>query len=261
MLLTIDVGNTNVVFALFRGKTLQHVWRCKTDPGKTADEYRAWLYQLFSETGISFSDISCSIVSSVVPDINFNLRELSRKTFGCEPLFVSSALFSGHLSIKTSKPEEVGADRLVNSLAVLRHYRTPAVIIDFGTATTFDVVDSSGAYLGGVIAPGVNLSMAALHQAAAKLPKISIKKPQHVIGHDTVSAMESGVYWGYVGMIEGILTRLTDEMGVKPFIIATGGLAGLYADAVPAIETVDKELTLKGLLYIHEITQERTSTA
>jgi len=250
MLLAIDAGNTNIVFAVYDGEKQKHVWRCQTNSGRTADEYGAWLFQLFTQENIQFAQITDAVLCSVVPDANFHLVQLCRKMFRCEPLVVSHETVD--LKISLDKPAEVGADRLVNAVAVLAFYKAPAVVIDFGTATTFDVVDASGAYLGGVIAPGVNLSMSALHQAAAKLPKIGIKKTQSVIGTDTVSAMQSGVYWGYVSMIEGMLRRIETELGVKPLVLATGGLADLFGDTVPVIEKVDKDLTLKGLLHIYK---------
>ncbi len=250
MLLTIDAGNTNVVFALYDGERQAGVWRCQTNSGRTADEYAAWLFQLFARDGIRADDISDAVLCSVVPDANFHLTQLCRKTFRCEPLMISHETVD--LRVKLDKPAEVGADRLVNAVAVLAFYKAPAVVIDFGTATTFDVIDSDGAYIGGVIAPGVNLSMEALHSAAAKLPKVGIKKTQSVIGGDTVSAMQSGVYWGYVGMIEGTLRRIEAEMGVKPLVIATGGLADLFGDTVPVIDKVDRDLTLRGLLHIYQ---------
>lgn len=255
MLLAIDAGNTNVVFAVYDGETAKHVWRCKTDSGRTADEYASWLYQLFTQAGLQFGQITDAVIASVVPDANFNLIRFCRQTFDCDPLMVSHETVS--LKINLDKPAEIGADRLVNAIAVLAHYQAPAVVIDFGTATTFDVIGPDGAYMGGVIAPGVNLSIEALHMAAAKLPKIDIQKPQSVIGMDTVSAMRSGVYWGYVGMIEGTLKRITDELGVKPVVIATGGLADLFADTVPAIEKVDKDLTLRGLLHIYQSSKKQ----
>lgn len=255
MLIAIDAGNTNIVFALYDGGRQLNVWRCQTNSGRTADEYAAWLFQLFTQENISFSQVSEAVLCSVVPDANFHLIQLCRKTFHCEPLVVSHETVD--LKIRLDRPAEIGADRLVNAVAVLAFYKAPAVVVDFGTATTFDVIDAEGAYIGGVIAPGVNLSMSALHQAAAKLPKIGIKKTQSVIGTDTVSAMQSGVYWGYVGMIEGTLRRIESEMGVKPLVIATGGLADLFGDTVDAIDEIDKDLTLRGLLRIYEHNKKR----
>jgi type III pantothenate kinase len=249
MLLAIDAGNTNVVFAVYNGNEAAHIWRCQTNSGRTADEYAAWLYQLFSRVGMSFDQIDDAIISSVVPDANFHLTSLCRQNFNCDPICVSNQ--SADLKIKLDKPSEVGADRIVNAIAVQTAYQKPAIVIDFGTATTFDIIDAEGAYCGGAIAPGVNLSMSALHQAAAKLPKIAIQKTDSAIGHDTVSAMQAGVYWGYVGLVEGILKRTTAEMGLDFYVIATGGLSSLFAEAIPDIDMVDKDLTLRGLLHIY----------
>lgn len=250
MLLTIDAGNTNIVFAVYDGNRQAGVWRCRTESGRTADEYASWLFQLFAAAGLSFADITDAIACSVVPDANFHLRRLCEKAFGCGAVIIGQDPVDTGVPIDVDKPEDVGADRLVNAAAVLAFYRCPAVVVDFGTATTFDVVDGRGTYRGGVIAPGVNLSLDALHSAAARLPKIGIRKPPAVIGRDTVSAMQSGIYWGYTGLIEGTLKRITDELGEQPFIIATGGLASLFAEEISIIETVDPDLTLKGLLEI-----------
>ena len=252
MLLAIDAGNTNVVFALHDGTNVVHSWRCKTDPGRTADEYASWLAPLFAIAKLSFSDISEAIIGSVVPDANFNLKNLCEKNFGCPFTLVRPEMHGLDLTIKLNKPEEIGADRIVNAIAVRTHYSYPAIVVDFGTATTFDVVDGSGAYCGGVIAPGVNLSMAALHQAAAKLPRVSIARPESVIGRDTIGAMQSGVYWGYVSMVEGMIERIANEMGEKPFVIATGGLSPMFAGGTDKIEQIDRDLTLKGLIAIHQ---------
>lgn len=252
MLMAIDAGNTNVVFALYDGKKVLHAWRCKTDAGRTADEYASWLYPLFTSAGIQFSAVTGAIISSVVPDANFNLRRLCERNFSCPVTMVKEDMSSLNLTIKLNKPEEVGADRIVNAIAVKAHYSYPAIVVDFGTATTFDVVDAEGAYCGGVIAPGVNLSMSALHQAAAKLPRVDVAKPSSVIGRDTVGAMRSGIYWGYVSMIEGMIARISEEMGAKPFVIATGGLAVLFAEGTDTLQKIDEDLTLKGLIAINE---------
>ena len=259
MLLAIDAGNTNIVFALHDGKEVVHSWRCKTEAGRTADEYASWLYPLFQSAGLRFDVVEAAIISSVVPDANFNLKRLCERTFACPYSMVNHDLVNGHLQIKINKPEELGADRIVNALAVKTFYKYPAIVVDFGTATTFDVVDSDGAYCGGVIAPGINLSVSALHQAAAKLPKIGIKKPDQVIGRDTVEAMHSGIYWGYVSMVEGMIKRLSNEMGEKPFVMATGGLAGLIAQGTDILETTDEDLTLKGLVTIHQQTRKKAA--
>jgi type III pantothenate kinase len=250
MLLAIDAGNTNIVFALYEGDRLAHSWRCQTIAGRTADEYAAWLYQLFTQAGLTFAAVKDAVIGSVVPDVNFNLVKLCADTFGCDPLIVSAK--NAGIKVNLKNPDEAGADRLLNAAAATRDYGSPVIVIDFGTATTFDVVNAAGEYCGGAIAPGPNLSAEALYQAAAKLPRVGIKKPVCVIGTDTVGAMQSGLYWGYVGLIEGLLKRTMDEMGVKPRVIATGGLAGIFAEDIPLIEKTDGDLTLRGLLYIYE---------
>lgn len=252
MLLAIDVGNTNTVFAVCDGHKPVNVWRCQTMAHRASDEYAAWLFQLFSMEGLQFSQISDVIVSSVVPDANFHLQRLAQDVFDCVCMVVGAA--DGPdlgLVINVDKPGEVGADRLVNSVAVLHDYQPPAIVVDFGTATTFDVINARGEYCGGVIAPGANLSISALHQAAAKLPRIDIKKPAQVIGRDTISAMQSGIYWGYVGLIESMLLKIEREMEARPLVIATGGLSGLFANDIQRIEKIDEDLTLRGLLHIY----------
>ena len=251
MLLAIDAGNTNVVFAVFDGKERRAVWRCKTDAARTADEYIAFLSQLCEIEKITFKSITEVIVSSVVPDVNFPLRLMAFQAFGKKAKFIGKEIKDVGVKIKLDKPEEIGADRLVNAVAVLKHYKAPAIVVDFGTATTFDVIDKGG-FCGGAIAPGVNLAISALHMAAAKLPKVSITQPKKAIGTNTVSAIQSGIYWGYVGLVEGMIKRLSAEMKTKPLIIATGGLAPLFEENIPLINVIDNELTLKGLLSIHE---------
>jgi len=251
MLLAIDAGNTNVVFAVFEGADCRQSWRCKTDSSRTADEYAAWLFQMLSMQGLKFADIDAAIIGSVVPDASFNLKNLCQKYIGCAPVMIKSDLEGLGLTLKVNKPEEVGADRLVNAFAIKAYYRYPAIVVDFGTATTFDVVDADGAYCGGAIAPGVHLSMAALHQAAAKLPRIEVRKPITVIGRDTIGAMQSGVYWGYVSMVEGMIAKISAELGQKPFVLATGGLAGLLEQGAKGIDQIDEDLTLKGLVGIY----------
>ncbi len=257
MLLAIDAGNTNVVFAVYDGDKRLQAWRCKTDSARTADEYASWLYPLFQAANLNFADVKETIISSVVPDANFNLRRLCEKTFMCPAVMVGQDGMDLGLTIKMNKPEEVGADRLVNAIAVVQYHRYPAIVVDFGTATTFDVIDKDGAYCGGVIAPGVNLSMNALHQAAAKLPKVGIKKPDSVIGRDTFGAMQAGIYWGYVGLVEGLIVRISTEMGVKPFVVATGGLASLFAGGTDSIDEIDEDLTLRGLVSVHNLAKAK----
>ncbi len=254
MLLAIDVGNTNTVFAVFQGDVLEHSWRCKTESARSADEYAVFLKQLFDLVSIDWSDISGVVVSSVVPDTNFNLKVLCEKYAEVTPVFVDA--HSAGVPISLSQPQEVGADRLANAAYVISAYDLPAVVVDFGTATTFDVIDKDGVYSGGIIAPGVRLSISALAERAAKLPQITVEHPETVIGKDTRSAMQSGMYWGYIGMIEKILSKIEEEIGEKPYVIATGGLAPLYAQSTAVIDMVDDSLILKGLLEIYKRSQK-----
>ena len=200
MLLAINSGNTNASFAVYDGDKQRGRWRISTDPRRTADEYGVWLSQLMGLKGLKPADIDGAIIASVVPDALFNLKTLVRSYFNCNPLVIGDS-DGNHLGIKASidRPEEAGADRLVNAYAAHQRYGGPAIVVDFGTATTFDIVDKNGAYAGGVIAPGINLSLQALYMAAAKLPNVAIEKPKQVIGKSTVPAMQSGVFWGYVG--------------------------------------------------------------
>ena len=260
MFLAIDCGNTNIVFAVYNGDT-PITWRCRTVATQTADEYASWLMPLFENAHINFGEISAVLISSVVPNANFNLQRLCEKYFDTAPRFVKSPDIAIGIDVNMLKPDEVGADRLVNAVAAKEKYGFPCVIIDFGTATTFDVVDAQGAYAGGVIAPGANLSMEALHNAAAALPKVTIDKTQSVIGNDTISAMQSGLYWGYIGMIEGIITRMEGELGQRPRVIATGGLASLFANGTQTIETIDADLTLDGLRIIYDRNPHLQQTA
>ncbi len=257
MLLAIDAGNTNIVFALFEDGERRAMWRCKTDAARTADEYVVFLSQMCELSKIDFKSISKVIVSSVVPDANFPLRLMAFQAFGKKAQFIGKEIRDVGIKIKLDKPEEIGADRLVNAVAVIKHYKAPAIVVDFGTATTFEVIDKSGAFCGGAIAPGVNLANNALHMAAAKLPKVSISRTKKIMGTNTVSAIQSGIYWGYVGMVEGMIKRLSEEMKVKPLVIATGGLAPLFQGDIPLIDKIDEELTLKGLLAIHEATRKK----
>ncbi len=247
MLLAVDAGNTNVVFAVHDGTEWRGRWRIATDPQRTSDEYAVWLLALMQHRGLRPDQVTRCVIGTVVPAALYNLRRLSREWFEVEPLVARSVLDWG-FDIRVDRPQEVGADRLLNALAAHQHYRGPLVVIDFGTATTFDVVAGDGAYLGGVIAPGINLSIEALHHAAARLPRIGIGRPQAVIGRDTVSAMQSGVFWGYVGLIEGIVTRIQAEADIGPMkVIGTGGLAPLLAEGSTLIAQVDPDLTLEGL--------------
>jgi type III pantothenate kinase len=246
MLLAIDAGNTNVVFAVHDGTEWRGRWRVATRADRTSDEYAVWLLTLLQHCGLRANEIDRCVIGTVVPAALYNLRRLSREWFSCEPLVARSGLDWG-FEIRVDRPGEVGADRLLNALASHHHYHGPLIVIDFGTATTFDVVDRDGSYLGGVIAPGINLSIEALHQAAARLPRIGIGRPQAVIGRDTVSAMQSGVFWGYVGLIESIIGRIRTEYGSEMKVIATGGLAPLFSEGTTLIERIDADITLEGL--------------
>ena len=255
MLLAIDSGNTNIVFALFDGDEVKGQWRFSTDPGRTADEFGVWLIQLMTIENVDRSAISACIIASVVPALDFTLKSLCRRYFSCEPMIVGDDGVKLGIGIKMERPEEVGADRLVNAVAAHKAYGGALIVIDFGTATTFDVVDGDGNYCGGAIAPGPNLSMEALHMAAAKLPRVGIGRPRQgqVIGKSTVGAMRSGVYWGYVGLIEGLVRRIKDEYGGPMRVVATGGLAPLFNEATSAIDILDSGLTLRGLLAIYRL--------
>ncbi|WP_448582935.1 type III pantothenate kinase [Thermaurantiacus sp.] len=253
MLLAIDVGNTNIVFALCEGGGILHRWRIATHAERTADEYGVWLHQLMAMHAIDRARVQHAIIASVVPQTLFNLRGLVRRYFSAEPLVAGSPGFDWGLPIRLANPSEVGADRLVNAVAAHAAHAGPLVVIDFGTATTFDVVAADGGYEGGVIAPGINLSMDALYRAAARLPRIAVEPPpkgQGAIGKGTVHAMQSGVFWGYVGLIEGLLARIAAEAGESVTVIATGGLAPLFARHTAAIHAVDPDLTIKGLMLL-----------
>jgi type III pantothenate kinase len=246
MLLVVDAGNTNTVMAVHDGHHWVGRWRISTNAQRTSDEYAVWLLTLLNQAGIKRELITAAVIGTVVPAALYDMRRLCRDWLDVEPLIANATLDWG-FDIKVDNPNEVGADRLLNTLAGHKHYGGPAVVIDFGTATTFDVMDKDGAYLGGVIAPGINLSIEALHRAAARLPRIGIGRPQSVIGRSTVPAMQSGIYWGYVGMIEGLVARIQAEYGGGLKVLATGGLAPLLAEGTTVIETIDADLTLEGL--------------
>ena len=251
MLLAIDSGNTNIVFAVYDGDERRGEWRSSSDAKRTADEYGVWLNQLMGLDGLKTQDIDAGIIANVVPETLFSLKTLCRKYFACDPLIVGEKEVDLGIDILVDAPDEVGADRLVNAVAAHHRFGGPLIIIDFGTATTFDVVDEDGNYFGGVIAPGINLSLDALHAAAAQLPRVAVQRPERVIGKQTVPAMMSGVYWGYIGLIEGLVTRIGDDFGAPMKVVATGGLAPLFAEGTDAIEELDLELTLRGLAEIH----------
>ncbi|KSB91585.1 type III pantothenate kinase [Caulobacter vibrioides] len=250
MLLAIEQGNTNTMFAIHDGQSWIAQWRAATESTRTADEYVVWLSQLMSMQGLGFRSLDACIISSVVPQSLFNLRNLSRRYLNVEPLVIGENARLG-VDIRIDKPSEAGADRLVNAVGASMLYKGPLIVIDSGTATTFDVVAADGAFEGGIIAPGINLSMQALHEAAAKLPRIAIQRPGKIVGTDTVGAMQSGVFWGYISLIEGLVSRIKEERGEDLTVVATGGVASLFEGATDSIDHFDPDLTIRGLLEIH----------
>ncbi|KWV48544.1 type III pantothenate kinase [Bradyrhizobium macuxiense] len=250
MLLAIDQGNTNSVFAVHDGEQWVAQWRSATAPSRTADEYAAWLSQLMAMHRMDIRLLDACVIASVVPQSIFNLRNLSRRYLGVEPLIVGENTQLG-IQVRTLKPAEVGADRLVNALGALAVYPAPLIVVDSGTAIKLDVIGRDGAFEGGAIAPGVHLSMEALHDAAAKLPRVALQRPQRVIGNDTVSALQSGIFWGHVALIEGMIARIKAERNEAMTVVATGGAASLFHDASAAIDHFDPDLTIRGLLEIY----------
>ena len=250
MLLAVDCGNTNTVFAVFEDDVQRGQWRIATDAQRTADEYAVWLTQLMSLKSLGVEDINHAIVTTVVPGTRRNLTNLLESHFGVTPLVVRDANVELGIDVMIARPEQAGADRLV--AAVGAHIRHPGdlIVIDFGTATTFDVIDDAGNFRGGVIAPGINLSVEALYTAGALLPRVNIDKPDTVIGGATVPAMQSGIFWGYVSMIEGMIPRIAEEYGKPVKVVATGGLAPLFADVTGVIDATEPDLTLIGLREI-----------
>ncbi|CAN7192372.1 type III pantothenate kinase [Brevundimonas sp. LjRoot202] len=249
MLLAIEQGNTNTLFAVHDGADWIAQWRTATESSRTADEYAVWLSQLLSMHDLKLGALDGCIISSVVPQSIFNLRNLSRRYLNVEPLVIGDNVELG-MPVRILKPSEAGADRLVNAIGAHLVYPGDLIVIDSGTATTFDVVAADGAFEGGVIAPGINLSLQALHEAAAMLPRIAIQKPERVIGKDTVSNMQSGVFWGYVALIEGLVARIKAEWGKPMTVIGTGGVASLFEGATTSIDRFDPDLTIRGLLEI-----------
>jgi type III pantothenate kinase len=252
MLLAIEQGNTNTLFAVHDGSDWRAQWRTQTESTRTGDEYGVWLHSLLAMNGLSMTDFDSCIISSVVPQSLFNLKNLARRYLKVEPLVVGENAELG-IAVRIDKPSEAGADRLVNAIGAHIAYPGRLLVIDSGTATTFDLVAPDGGFEGGIIAPGINLSMQALHTAAAKLPRIAIQKPERnqVIGKDTVTAMQSGVFWGYIDLIDGLVRRVKAEQGEPMTVIATGGVASLFEGAATTIDHYDPDLTIRGLLEIH----------
>lgn len=255
MLLAVDVGNTNTVFALHDGSRIIAEWRCSTSHQRTADEYFVWLSQLMEFSRIEWR-IASVVISSVVPQVVFNLRVFADRYCHCRPKVVGKPDVKLGVPVRVDPTTHVGADRLVNTVGAHDRYGGNLIVVDFGTATTFDVVGADGAYEGGVIAPGVNLSLKALHDAAAALPHIDVTKPERVVGTNTVACMQSGVFWGYVALIEGICARIRQERGVRMKVIGTGGLSTLFAQGTDVLEIVDTKLTIHGLVLIDAMNRE-----
>lgn len=251
LILLFDVGNTNIVLGVYDGEELKAHWRISTYPQKTDDEIGVLLQALFSSKGMLMKDIKALVISSVVPPLMLSLEKMSKKYFNVEPLVVGPGIKTG-MPIRYDNPKEVGADRIVNALAGYEIYGGPLIIIDFGTATTFCVISARGEYLGGAIAPGIGISMDSLFNKAAKLPRVEMVKPPTVIGRNTVQSMQSGILYGFAGQVDSLVERISQEMGVKPKVVATGGFAEIIYKEAKSIEIVDSFLTLKGLRLIYK---------
>ena len=254
MLLAVDAGNTNLVFALVEGRDIRARWRIATDPRRTADEYAVWLHQLLALEGLDRSAIDAVIIGTVVPRALHNLQTLARKYFGVEPLVAGVPPAEWGVELEVAEPRSVGADRVLNAIAAHALHPGELIVIDFGTATTFDVIGSTGAYRGGIIAPGINLSLDALVAAASLLPRIAIAAPETdtVIGRTTEDQMLIGVYWGYVAMMEGLVARLKREVVPPVTVVATGGLAALFDQHTDLFDAIEPDLTVQGLALLHQ---------
>ncbi len=255
MLLAIDSGNTNTLFAIHDGKDWVVEWRIATDAARTADEYAVWFYQLMHMQGLSFDEISDCVISTVVPQSLFNMRNLARRHLNVDPIIIGEPGIEIGIGVRIDNPKEVGADRLVNCVGARVNYNGDLIIVDSGTATTFDILSEDNHFEGGIIAPGINLSVKALHDAAAKLPRIAIKKPEKVVGKNTVAAMQSGVFWGYIGLIDGLINRIKSESDKTFTVIGTGGVASLFEGASSSIDHYDANLTINGLYEIWKLNQ------
>jgi type III pantothenate kinase len=255
MLLVIDIGNTHTVLGVFEGEDLRQDWRVSTDKRKTGDEYSVLIRSICSGSGLSFEAFKAVAISCVVPPLLHPFQEFCRKALRLEPLIVEPGIKTG-MPILMDNPREVGADRIVNAVAAYREFRKACIVVDFGTATTFDCVSAEGEYLGGVIVPGIGISLEALFQSASKLPRVEIARPRTVIGKNTIHGMQSGILYGYVSMVDGMVGRIRREMGVEAFVIATGGMAERIAPESHSIQKVDRYLTLRGLQILYELNRK-----
>ncbi|QYF83052.1 type III pantothenate kinase [Brevibacterium sp. PAMC21349] len=256
MIFVLDVGNTNTVLGVYDEDILKYHWRIETNRHKTEDEYGMIIKSLLQHESLTFDQFDGIIISSVVPPIMFALERMCKKYFGIKPLIVGPGIKTG-LNIKYENPREVGADRIVNAVAGIQEYGSPLIIVDFGTATTYCYINEDKQYIGGAIAPGINISTEALYSKAAKLPRIEISRPEGIIGKNTVSAMQAGILYGYVGQVEGIVNRIKAQSNLEPTVIATGGLATLIANESTVIDVVEPFLTLKGLQLIYKRNREQ----
>ncbi|WP_028551931.1 type III pantothenate kinase [Paenibacillus sp. UNC451MF] len=254
MILAVDVGNTNIILGLYEGKQLLHHWRLSTNRSSTTDEYGMMIYNLFQHSELELDQVEGIIISSVVPPLMFVLEQLCSKYLKKTPLIVGPGIKTG-LNVRYENPREVGADRIANAVAAIELYGAPCILVDFGTATTFDYIDESGQYIGGAVAPGIGISTEALYQRAAKLPRIELVKPKSVVGRNTVASMQAGIIYGFAGQVDGIVGRIREEHNAQAKVIATGEMAELIASESRTIEKVNPLLTLQGLQMIYERNQ------